>query len=881
MMACCMAVAAYAQPWTITYVLPPGAVTNDYGWQCKGDMLAAFNADWNKFYNVPSNDPFYTWDTMEQLMLLPTVLERLNRLALMTARGNVMWGLLNDPTGRWLWLQQHIRNVNAAYVPGAGLLPPQPLVNNEVDGHFAWRFNVAAFFVNGKRPSWPVSPDYSIAGTIEAFQPVWKAGFDGPPAYNGTRDIALPAPFMEGKFFLGWFTAPNGGGDRMAIIPQGTTGNLRLYAHFVDPVLTPADIAGDVAAERIKPGDEVMSIGVVTFIADNTIFLQAPRDGSAMTVDFAALPADVAVGRELIVEGTVTASGNAFVLTDATIVVNDAGTLPVPTDLVMLSTLDANRFRFVYYQGLTIIAVSGNAVTVADGMEATTTLIAELPAGMSVGTRINLTGVVSYNGTTTGLMASTANIALAPAAVPDPSTYTPRTFGQGDDAVTFELEGKWLISVERGNLIANPVTASLQASRSMVAKDGRMYFPDRIVGGGEGHQDHGVVVVNAATGERIKRINFRNSDVFRNAGGAPLGFSFNDLKLDCKGNFVSSNLATSSASIFQIWVLDMENITNSRMLLNTTLTAEMQRAGITAFDARIDYIDAFGDMNGDGFIMAAGGNSNAVFKWTVEDSEIVKFETIRLDMKPAITGMSIMSSAAFIYIVDENRFFIDTMNGAVGMPAGEGTPVLFNMNGELIDGFHNILDPVVRAAVTPHHTPVGVTEFSLRGDHFLITVHGNTSDPPTDFYLFKYADDNKKMADMIPMWRFPEKGMGVASNPSRTAIPAVIVDEEAGIATIHLWYVEVGYGVFEFRSDRQPPSSIPQVPADAVVNMAVNGNTVIMDREVAQISVFNVTGQLVAVGINSNAINIPANGVFLVRAITHDGQTAVERVIIR
>ena len=39
-----------------------------------------------------------------------------------------------------------------------------------------WRYAMAAFFLEMKRASWPVSADFSQAGKYEAFQPAWKHG---------------------------------------------------------------------------------------------------------------------------------------------------------------------------------------------------------------------------------------------------------------------------------------------------------------------------------------------------------------------------------------------------------------------------------------------------------------------------------------------------------------------------------------------------------------------------------------------------------------------------------------------------------------------------------------------------------------------------------
>jgi len=878
MMACCMALISYAQPWTITYVLPTGAVTNPYGWQSKSDMFDAFTYE---------QRPAFAWLTLAEYKAMEDPWSS----PYLGAGFNTV-DILGTP--RWSWLRTYIIDFVNAWVAGGGVNPGGAVATTLATDAFNtanWRINVSAFWTERMLTMFPRSADFTAAGTIEAFQRAWKGGFVGPDEYVvADLPIALPAPYLEDMFFLGWFTAPNGGGVRMNTIPAGRTGDITLYAHFgPDPIYTAADIAREVAANRLAVGDEVFSMGVVTFVMGNTIFLQAAADGSAMTVSFATLPADVTVGRELLVEGTIAPMGSLFVLTNARVEANDSGNLPSLVESASLEILDANKFRYVRLLGITVTAVSGNNISVRDLAGLTTTVVGTLPSGIAVNSRINVLGVVSYDGTNTGLIA--INIAQTLAGLPDPSVYNPISFGTDENMVTLTLTNKWLISNRLENHAANPI-ATAQASRSMAARNGRMYFPDRVTSGG-GNENHGLVVVDAATGNRIERINFRDTDVFRrvvdrdlypDSIGSVLGFSFNDVKLDCAGNMLAINLAPAgSISPFQIWVIDTETPANSRLLFNVERFVDLvvNPPLLNLPNARIDYFDVFGDVNGDAIIMAALGGTANVYKWYIVDGQVYWHETFPLDFSApgtTIYGLSTLSTAAYIFIVDETLFFIDTMNDA---PPTAGVPILFDMDGEVIDGFHNILDDSIRTAAMPHVTPVGLTEFSLSGFNFIVTAHGNTNSPtPSTFQLLKY-DGRQEFEDLKPMWIFPAQGgLGGGSNPGRSAVPSVTVNEAEGYALIHVWYVDVGYGVY--RLDIDVRNNVDEVfTHNDVVNMFVEGNVVRMDKEVAQISVFSVTGQLITVGINSTEIRIPATGVFLVRALTHDGQTAVDRVIIR
>ena len=870
MMACCMAIFAYAQPWTITYVLPQGAVTNPHGWQSKEDMWQAYMAIHN-LAGVPGTN----WRTLDEYRAL-SIADQWNLGSIgfgnIFAAANVMNVFEHsDPAIRaeWAWLRTYLIDF---VTQAGGSSYPLDVTTPHAN---AWRGNFAGFWPETRRYVYPTSANFSAGGHIEAFQRAWRGGFVGPAEYEAADlPITIPAPFLAEHTFLGWFTQPDGGGEGMNVISDGTTGNLVLYAHFDEFVFTAADIARNVAAEILAVGDEVKSIGVVIFVMDNTVYFQSAIDGSAMTVTFAALPDGVVVGRELLVEGKITALGTAYVLTNATVISNNARNLPVPAYLFLLSTLESNKFKFVHFLGLRITAINGNNVTVRDVMDNTATLVATLPDGIGIGNRINVIGVVSYDGTDVGLLAHTSGIT----ATPTGGVHYYRNYPDMEtDGADFTLENKWLISHSLGNYAANAI-APAQSSRAMVAKNGRMYFTDRVSSDiNVPEENHGIVVIDTATGERLNRINFRNSAVFRNVEtSVPMGTSFNDLKLDCAGNFVSISLVAGSTRLFQIWVLDMEEITNSRMLLNSTIRDELRGAGLPEFDARIDYIDVFGDVNGDAIIMAAGGNSTVVFKWTIKDRKIVDFDIIVLDLD-AIQSMimlPVLSAAAYIHIVDENHFFIDTMNDS---PAHFGLPMLFNMGGEFVDGFFNI--PRAKLDIPlPHNAPVGLAEFTLRGFHFLVTAYGNTNAgtiidttrPSSSFRLYRYADSNKRFVEIEPMWVFPRMGMGNTPNHSRVVIPSVIVNEADGTAYIHVWYVDNGYGVYKFTVIGYADTGLTTPEINPLRTWTQSGLLHISGLTSGEmLSIYSVTGALIYQGrAVSSEVQIPLNaqGVYIIRS---------------
>jgi hypothetical protein len=115
--------------------------------------------------------------------------------------------------------------------------------------------------------------------------------------------------------------------------------------------------------------------------------------------------------------------------------------------------------------------------------------------------------------------------------------------------------------------------------------------------------------------------------------------------------------------------------------------------------------------------------------------------------------------------------------------------------------------------------------------------------------------------------------------PYRTAIPTVEVDEVNKVAKIYLYTGENGYGVYEFKINEG--SGVKNVNDNNIVKINVIEKTLIFDKEVADVSVYSATGQLLVKAKNVNSVKVINNGVFLVKATTFEGETVVHKVIVK
>jgi uncharacterized repeat protein (TIGR02543 family) len=101
----------------------------------------------------------------------------------------------------------------------------------------AWRYAIAAFFLQSIHDSWPVSEDFSKAGLPDAWGPYYqKAHADGntgttivevelPSKIEGSA-YTIPTPVKDGDEFIGWYDNAKGTGEALTVLPVGYDGTV-------------------------------------------------------------------------------------------------------------------------------------------------------------------------------------------------------------------------------------------------------------------------------------------------------------------------------------------------------------------------------------------------------------------------------------------------------------------------------------------------------------------------------------------------------------------------------------------------------------------------------------------------------------------------------
>ncbi|MBR5237663.1 MAG: InlB B-repeat-containing protein [Paludibacteraceae bacterium] len=806
---------------TITYNLN-GGVTNDFGWKNKGDMFADFMAD----NGATDFETLEYYKAQTDPLGSPNICAKLTTCAAMVSNAE-----------KWGWLKTYIQAVTAAQAADS------PSALDETCATAAWRYAAGAFFVDGQRASWPKSADFSIAGQLASFQPTWKAGFCGPAEYAEGETVVLPIPFKEGESFLGWFKEADFSGEKVTEISG--TGDVVLYAKFGEYIPTIAEVIAmaDATATKVQ--------GTVSLVAGNNFWIQ---DASAAILCFGENHGLVE-GELATLAGEKVVSNGSPMLNNATVATKEAGNAVTAQTLLLSAILadSVNGFasylnEVVYLEGLVISKYEENNAYITDGFNEIALYAWDGVTAdkYSVGTKVSVKAVLAMN-ETLQLRGKEAWLAAAAAAGKD--TYAYPEVEAGD--FKFNFTNNWLYSAKLGNWADNRPNPLAEGSRSVVEKDGILYFSYR--DNNTPVEQPKLVRVDAKTGKMLDPVIYANY-IFKDVNGAWLFGPYTDLKLDNEGNAITSNLPTSGGP-FQIWNVNLETGEGKLLIDLATDSAKWLSAQFPENTTiRLDRIGVYGDINGDATIMSVVSSGADVYYWNIEDGEWDgETNWIKLGLGEGVN----VGGAPVICPIEGDYFYVDGFTTY---------PMLFDPDGNLVDAFdeaHEADHLLIGAnGVSRSQGHNGVTEFEVNGEYYLIIAGDNTvgsGTAPSTFVLYKFADDYRDFKDMTQLYEFPMAGMGGVSNPQRVATSFAKPNEEGTAVEIYAFTSENGYGAYTLTIEEvegPEPDAVENVTIDS--NVWVENNTITASAQIE--AIFTVTGQ------NVTALNGNLNaGAYIVR----------------
>lgn len=136
----------------------------------------------------------------------------------------------------WAWLKEYIMSV-------------QTSLTDDLTAA-AWRYAIAAFFLQSIHDSWPVSENFAEAGKPEAWGPAYQAAHADSSVGTTYEEVELPSkiegepytiptPTKDGDTFIGWYDNALGTGTALTVLPVGYDGTI--YAIWESNISTGVD----------------------------------------------------------------------------------------------------------------------------------------------------------------------------------------------------------------------------------------------------------------------------------------------------------------------------------------------------------------------------------------------------------------------------------------------------------------------------------------------------------------------------------------------------------------------------------------------------------------------------------------------------------------
>ena len=759
-----------------------GGVTNAEGWTSKSDMWETFKVDAGVTTLAALDVLQAAGDASLATICTP----------LLDANVTAIMGM-----ERWDWLEAYIMNYqNSQTANGATALV-------EGTSSAGWRYAFAAFFLETKRASWPVSADFTFAGQLEAFMPSWKHAFANPT--EPTAAFVLNAPYKEGFSFEGWYAAADFSGTKVTKVDSTSTGTL--YAKWVDYIPTIAEV------KALDNDADAKTIGVVNFISGKNVYIQDVTGGILV---YTSAEPTCKVGDKIVVKGKKVLYGGAPEIKGAEIESAEAATLPKVKTFENLSAL-VNDTTFSLFA--TRVSVPGLRIAayndyknpfVTDGKDTVECYKMSLdPVKFPVGVKVSVNAVAGwFNGFQ--FVGNAADIEMVVIGKKEQFDYPERQGGR------FKLENNWVISNMEDNFSANK-PGTTDYVRGMAAKDGIMYFINR--------ETESIVRVDAASGEMLEPIKIKGEHLFQKVTGtdsvsgeptygAGTTLPFNDIKFDQAGNCLIGACVSASASCqpFFVYIVDLET-GEATELINDVLWDNPKFNGdtVNTLDSVAFRFDAFGvagDVTKNGVVMAADANGSwNVYRWLITDGKAAQGEQVAVVLDPAVDQSLFISASGYgtapqIFPQDEKGelFYVDGFNMLPML--FYGTP---QEGATLLDDFINVQAGTKvwnnNDTISMNYGHNGLVEFQVGEEYFLLITATNTAGAiPSTFALYQFADEDRAFSGMRPLWFFPHNGMGTATNGCRTAVPSVDVVSDTQ-AILYVYTNNNGYATYTLTID--------------------------------------------------------------------------------
>ena len=207
-----------------------GGVYNEYGWESKGDICLALEADYNATYGTTKDwvqevdgEIQYningTWMSEEEAKGQAATVTDFLQASTYNTTDNLKNLIETTMADKYGWLKDVIEANRSAQSMTGEL------------SEAIYRKELSAFFLCSPAHSgWPASSSHEAMADVAVFQSYWGQSFPN-PSYTFT-EVTLNIPYKENYRFDGWYATSDFSGAPVTTIDENTTGTL--YAKWIE-----------------------------------------------------------------------------------------------------------------------------------------------------------------------------------------------------------------------------------------------------------------------------------------------------------------------------------------------------------------------------------------------------------------------------------------------------------------------------------------------------------------------------------------------------------------------------------------------------------------------------------------------------------------------
>ena len=410
---------------------------------------------------------------------------------------------------------------------------------------------------------------------------------------------------------------------------------------------------------------------------------------------------------------------------------------------------------------------------------------------------------------------------------------------------------------------------STASCRGMAGKDGKVLVCRREAAGTliEKYMNKSNILVYDAITGNLDKIILVPDSLFhqKDAVGDTLraiGYPSNDIQVDAAGNVVLMSMTTNLGTTpFVVAALKVDlvagTITQAKRIFNK---AYVDLAGV-----RFDAFNVFGNMFGNGYFMAAvagttAGIGDMVIRWNVVNG-IANETFVPIQIKKYVPSKTAKfnDTAPRVKPISETLFYLDGF---------QSYATLYDMDGNIVDS--------IAAKNYPGSPGLnGVDEFAIGNRNFIVYSNTNTATSPFTTWAVGELGAGMSLVNMEKLYVFPKAGMGITSNPVRTAV--TYIDVVGNSAFIYVYAFANGLAAYKLTLN---PTGLDNHEMSSV-SISLHGNQIRISEEVMLAEIYTVAGQKITSTKNVSTLNAPnAKGVYVVTVVDKNGAKKIQKVAV-